>query len=185
MTLTVDDRLITSLRRVNAAINPRLPFDAQWEYRVIVATPGPPVKIDCEAVDPETTATLPAQITGLVLWPGPSGFLAVPQSGSIVRIGFINGDPSKPIVQGLDPDSTPTLAMGFVVSTMQLGDVSAQPLAHSGPLVTFLGALQDWSVAVAGALSSAGFPIAIAQAKLVAAIAVAQAATPTVKVLGT
>jgi hypothetical protein len=179
------DRLQGALRRVNAALNPRQVFAMVWEYAVIVAKPGPPVTIDCAAVDTETTAHLPAQLTGLVLWPGPSGFVAQPPPGSIVRVAFINGDPSKPTVVGLDPNATPLLVFGFVTATMQLGDQTATPLAKATPLVSFLTALQAWSVAVSGALSTAGFPIAPAQAALVSAIATAQTATPTVKVLGT
>jgi hypothetical protein len=125
---TTPDRLIESLRGVNAALNPRLAYALQWEYRVLIAAPGPPVTIDCEVVDPETAAVLPRQLVGLQLWPGPSGIVAVPQPGTIVRVGFTNGDPAKPTVQGLDPSATPLLIMGFVSTVLRLGDQSAAPL---------------------------------------------------------
>lgn len=105
------DRLQDALRRVNTALNPQQAYALVWEYRVLVAQPGPPVKIDCEAVDPDTQAILPKQLVGIILWPGPSGCIAVPQPGTLVRIGFANGDPAKPMVVGLDPSSQPILVM--------------------------------------------------------------------------
>lgn len=183
--MTVPDRMRDALSSINRALNPREVFALQWEYSVIDAKPGPPVVIDCAAVDAETTEHLPAQLTGLILWPGPSGFVAQPAPGSIVRVGFINGDPSKPTVIGLDPNATSLLVFGFVTVTMQLGDQSATPVAKAAPLVTFLGALQTWSAAVAGALSTAGFPIVAPQAALVTAIASASSSTPATKVLAT
>jgi hypothetical protein len=182
MTTSVPDRMREAFEGINEALNPRQVFALTWEYSVIAAKPGPPVTIDCAVVDTETSAHLPSQLTGLVLWPGPSGFVAVPQPKSIVRIGFINGDPSKPFVEGLDPNSTPLLVMGFA-TLIQFGDQGATPVAKATPLVTFLGALQTWAVAVAGALSSAGFPIVAPQAALVAAIASASSSTPATKVL--
>jgi hypothetical protein len=180
--MTVPDRMRDALEGINRALNPREVFALQWEYAVIDAKPGPPVTIDCAAVDAETTEHLPAQLTGLTLWPGPSGFVAQPAPGSIVRVGFINGDPSKPVVVGLDPNATALLVMGFA-TLIQLGDQGATPVAKAPPIVSFLAALQTWTAAVAGALSSAGFPIVAAQAALVTAIASAQTATPATKVL--
>jgi hypothetical protein len=130
MTQSVPDRMRDSLGRINSALNPAQVFALQWEYSVISASPGPPVTIDCAAVDAETSAHLPPQLVGLTLWPGPSGFVAVPTPGSLVRVGFVNGDPSKPFVAGLDPNGTPILVMGFA-DVIQLGDQSAAPLTPS------------------------------------------------------
>ncbi len=138
----MSDHLINSLQRVNQALNPRQAYLAVWEYRVIAAQPGPPVKIDCSAIDPETQAVLPQQLVGLVLWPGASGFVAVPQPGTIVRVQFVNGDPSKPAVVGLDPSGTPLLVYGFG-TVVQLGDESATPLTPT-----------TWSAALAVDLST-------------------------------
>ncbi len=141
MTQSVPDRMRAALEGVNRAINPDQVYALTWEYSVISATPGPPVTIDCAVIDPETSKHLPAQLVGLTLWPGPSGFVAVPQPSSIVRIGFVNGDPGKPFVAGLDPNSTPILVMGFVTTVLQLGDQSAAPLTPA-----------SWSEALAIAL---------------------------------
>lgn len=154
-TLATPDRLQGALRRVNEALNPREVFALVWEYAVIVARPGPPVTIDVEAVDTETTAHLPAQIAGLVLWPGPSGFVAQPPPGSIVRVAFANGDPGKAMVVGLDPNATPILTFGFVTATMQLGDQSAQPVAHAVWLAGVVAALQTFGAALTASVTLA------------------------------
>lgn len=157
------DRLLDALRRVNRSLNPNVAYAMVWEYRVIAATPGPPVKIDCEAVDPETEGVLPQQLAGMVLWPGPSGCIAVPQPGTLVRIQFVNGDPSKPTVVGLDPNSSPLLVMldgspGPFVS--RIGDtititpaqiVAAAMVAGSNPVTAgapLLGTITSGSVKV-------------------------------------
>jgi hypothetical protein len=141
----VPDRLQGSLRRINSALNSDQVFTKVWEYRVIDANPGPPVTIDCAVVDAEAAAHLPPQLVGLVLWPGPSGFVSVPKPASIVRIGFVNADPSKPIVVGLDPNSTPVSVFGFAEVTVQLGDPTAAPLTPAA-----------WAAGVATALTALG-----------------------------
>lgn len=157
MTQSVPDRMRQSLERINGTLNPDQVFALQWEYSVISASPGPPVTIDCEAIDKETTAHLPPQLVGLVLWPGPSGFVAQPSPQSIVRVGFVNGDPSKPYVAGLDPNDTPLLVMGFA-DLIQLGDPSATPITPSTwaqalavALTTFATGLNSTTVAANGA----------------------------------
>lgn len=83
--------------------------------------------------------------------------------------------------QLLEADDVAQLAAPSIL----LGGVTATPLTPAIPPTesfvkgdqytaaedTFLGALQDWTGAVAAALSSAGFPIAADQTALVAAIA--------------
>lgn len=184
MTQPLTDRLGSSLAAIQRAQLPRLPFLAVWEYRVIAFTPGPPVTIDCQAIDPDAIATLPPTLVGVTLWPGPSGFVAVPTIGSIVRVQFINGDPSKAAIVGLDPNVQPTLVFGYA-PVIELGDVTASPLAKAGPLTTLYTALGVWAAAVSGALSAAGFPIAAPEAAFQAALTTATTATPTTKVLGT
>jgi hypothetical protein len=163
MTQPTTDRLQSCLRGINAALNPRQVFALTWEYQVIAASPGPPVKIDCQVLDPETSAHLPAQLTQLVLWPGPSGCIAVPQPGSIVRIGFVNGDPSKPMVVGLDPAGSPLLVMlagavgpfvsriGDTVTITPAQVVSAAMVAGGNPVTagaTLLGTITSGSAKV-------------------------------------
>lgn len=153
------DRLRSALERTNSALNPRQVYALQWEYQVISATPGPPVTIDCSAIDAETQAVLPAQLTGLVLWPGSSGLVAVPQPGTLVRIGFVNGDPTKPVVVGLDPHGTPLLVMGFA-TLLQLGDASAAPVTPSTWAAALATDLTVFATAMAAAATGPLAPMA-------------------------
>lgn len=102
----MSDRLREAIEAVLDALQPRLKYFALWEYRVVVVSPGPPVKIDARS----TIDDMP-DLAGIELWPGPSGAIAVPMIGSRVRVGFINGDPARPAIFGLDPESSPTLTM--------------------------------------------------------------------------
>jgi hypothetical protein len=177
------DRLQSALRGVNQALNPRQVFAMTWEYTVIDATPGPPTKIDCQVVDGETSAHLPQQLTQLVLWPGPSGIVAVPQPGSIVRIGFVNGDPTKPFVAGLDPNGTPLMVMGFVELTMQLGDASAQPLAQAQWITELTTALTALASGLAALTTPPLTPVGTVGTAFGTALG-AVIPAPTIKVLG-
>jgi hypothetical protein len=178
------DRLQGALRRVNGALNPRQVFALQWEYAVIVARPGPPVTIDCEAVDTETTAHLPAQLTNLVLWPGPSGFVAQPPPGSIVRVAFVNGDPSKPTVAGLDPNATPLLVFAYASVAIQLGDQSAQPLVHAAWLAAIVAALEGLAAGLAALTTAPLTPISVVGSAFETALGLIPP-SPTTKVLAT
>jgi hypothetical protein len=81
-------------------------------------------------------------------------------------------------------DASVEIDIGPTCPRVTLGGLAGVPIALAPPLVTFLNALQTWSAAVAGALSTAGFPIAGPQAALVAAIGTAASATPAKKVTG-
>lgn len=161
MTAATTDRLRNALAGVNGALNPRSLYAGEWEYRVIAATPGPPTKIDCSAVDAETQAHLPSQLNQLVLWPGPSGFVAVPQPGTLVRVSFVNMDPTKPVVVGLDPDGTPLVVMGFA-SLIELGDASAAPLTPAAWAVALAEALTIFATAMAALTTAPLTPVGAA-----------------------
>jgi hypothetical protein len=169
VTQPVPDRLTGSMRRINRALNPRDVYAVTWEYQVILAKPGPPVTIDCEAIDTETTAVLPLQIVGLVLWPGPSGFVAVPAPGTIVRIGFVNADPGKPFVAGLDPNGTPTIVYGFA-TVIQLGDATATPVTPTTWAAALAVALTTFSAAMFAAATGPLTPMAAPAAALNTAV---------------
>lgn len=114
----MSDRLQDALRQVLAALLPELVYYTAWEYQVLAATPlivaplpmpaGTTVKIDCVAVDPPVVATFPRTLSGLPVWPGPSGLVAIPLVGTLVRVGFLNGDPTKPHIQALQPGAIPS-----------------------------------------------------------------------------
>lgn len=176
--LPVTDRLGTSLAAITRAQVPRLPFLAVWEYAVIAVTPGPPVLIDCQAIDPDELIAIPPTLVGVTLWPGPSGFVAVPPVGSKVRIQFINGDPSHYAVVGLDPNIEPTLVFGYTTGTIQLGDVTATPLVKSAAYAALVAALTKFATGLNPTT------LAAQATALVAAIGLLPPA-PTTKVLGT
>jgi hypothetical protein len=48
-------------------------------------------------------------ISGIKLWPGTDGSVAVPAVGSLVELTFAEGDKGKPRIVGLDPDQVPTM----------------------------------------------------------------------------
>lgn len=182
--LPVTDRLGTSLAAITRAQVPRLPFFAVSEYAVVSVTPGPPVLIDCQAIDPDELLSLPPTLVGLTLWPGPSGFVAVPVIGSTIRVQFLNGDPSRPVVVGLDPNIQPTLVFGYVNGTMQLGDIGAQPLAHASWLTYVAAAVEVFAAAIGTTPTLPGI-VAAANALVIALSPPAYVPSPTVKVLGT
>lgn len=98
------DRLLSSLARIVATFAPVLRF-ARWEYRVQVVSATPPITVD--AIPAGASPFGP--ISGIKLWPGTDGSVAVPAVGSLVELTFAEGDPGKPRIVGLDPDQEPTM----------------------------------------------------------------------------
>lgn len=111
--MTSADRMTVAIQGILDALLPTLAYYATYEYRVLAALPlvpppaplvaGTPVTIDCVAIDPPVLATFPRELAKMPLWPGPSGLVAIPAVGSLVRVGFVNGSPARPFVAGLDP----------------------------------------------------------------------------------
>jgi hypothetical protein len=126
-------------------------------------------------------------------WPGMSGDSAKFALGSTVRVAFLRGDPSQPIVDSYQPGVLPikrTVDASFEVDVGPTAPLvalagGAQPVALAPAITTFLSALQTWTAAVAGALSGLGTPIAGPQGALVTAIGTATSGTPATKVTAT
>lgn len=145
----MSDRLLSALDRILTLLRPRLAFFATWEYRVVTATGTGPVTVDARAVSP--LCPMP-DLAGITLWPGPSGAYAVPAVGSRVRVAYVDGDPTKPCIVGLDPQAAPTLVYlsGTGPAVARVGDTvtitSAEILAAgmvAGPnAVTITAPLQ-------------------------------------------
>ena len=141
----MSDRLQAALAAVVHALLPSLPYAATWEATVIGATAGPPVTISCTPSDVSALAIF-GPLVNITLWPGPSGAYAVPQPGSLVRFAFVNGDPTKPAIVGLDPNATPlTVTAPAQVSMALAGGATALvpapwATALAGDLATFAGA---------------------------------------------
>lgn len=146
-------------------------------------------RLELQAVNP--TEGLP-DLVPVYSWAGVPGFSAQMQPGAVVFVVFDFTTPGQPqpILCAYDQTGLPVKASYDAQAELDLGPSalavniaggSAGYAACAAPIVTFLGALQTWSVAVAGALSSAGFPIATAQANLTAAITNASSTTPAKK----
>jgi hypothetical protein len=100
-------------------------------------------------------------LSAITLWPGPSGAYAVPLPGSSVRVSFADGDPTKPMIVGLDPANTPLAVFAHAGVSVELGDATAVPLAKSAPvaadmaaIVTQLGLLSTWANLCVGPTSA-------------------------------
>ena len=130
------DRLSASLQAILQALLPSLYCYVQWEMRVASASPPSPpslpgapsvfttpAMVTCVPLDPKVVALLPPAVN-IAMWPGPSGALSLPAPGSLVRVGFINADPSKPYIAGLDPQVMPTVSVVGALKTF----VGAPPL---------------------------------------------------------
>lgn len=138
------DRLSASLQAILQALLPSLYCYVQWEMRVQTATPPSPpgapgapavfttpAMVTCVPLDPKVVALLPTSVN-IAMWPGPSGALSVPAVGSLVRVGFVNADPSKPYIAGLDPNVMPAVSLVGALKTfsagLNVGTLSGQAL---------------------------------------------------------
>lgn len=117
------DRLTASMQAILSALLPSLYCYVQWEMNVVSASPPSPpglpgtpsvfttpAMVTCTPIDAKVAALLP-QSVNIPMWPGPSGAVSLPTVGSIVRVGFINADPSKPAIMGTDPQTMPTVSL--------------------------------------------------------------------------
>ena len=103
----MSDRLLSGFGAIIRALLPSLTAYVVWSYRVVSVTSAtPPVKIDCR---PVSSLCPYGPQAGMTLWPGPSGTVAVPQVGSLVRLAFADASPSNPMIVGLDPSAPPTM----------------------------------------------------------------------------
>jgi len=141
------DRLLTAFARIIDLLQPRLLYLAIWEYRVVSVSGTGPVKISARAV--ASSCPLP-ELSAITLWPGPSGAYAVPVPGSSVRVGFADGDPTKPMIVGLDPANTPLAVYAHAGVSVELGDALAVSLAKAAPVTADMAALS----AALGALTT-------------------------------
>lgn len=97
------DRLIAAYEAIFDLMLARLKSYIQWEYTVYAVHGTGPVTVDCQSTDP----SMP-DIPGVVLWPGPDGAYSLPAVGSLVTLGFTNGDMKKPRITSTDPNASPT-----------------------------------------------------------------------------
>jgi hypothetical protein len=134
------DRLSASLQAILSALLPSLYCYVQWEMRVIASTPpappalGPggtfttPATVTCTPVDPKVVTLLPTSVQ-IPVWPGPSGAICLPLPGSLVRVGFVNADPSKPVIMGVDPQVMPVQGVVGALKTFSVAAAGVPGMA--------------------------------------------------------
>ena len=88
------DRLLDSFRKLVRAEDPARTFLGTYEYQVH-ASDG----TTADLTPTDTTISLPPLVR-IPLRSGVSGVSVHPSSGSLVGVKFLNGDPSRPIVDG-------------------------------------------------------------------------------------
>lgn len=135
------DRLQAALERVVELILPRvmgqLACFCQWEYRVAAIIPGTPALPGAGGGTPISLSLVPVDaqrnpfgaLPKVPVWKGPEGSPSVPPVGSIVTVGFHDGNPSKPAVMQMDPTIATTLPVGLYAQPA--------PLTLAGALAAF------------------------------------------------
>lgn len=120
------DRLRGAFLAMVKAVAPNLIYAATYEYRVISSSaPGGTQStlggvtwvVSAIPADPVIVKLLPP-VANITMWPGPVWGYSVPAVGSLVRVAFVNMDPSKPAIVGLDPTLPATsVTLGSVLAT--------------------------------------------------------------------
>jgi hypothetical protein len=96
---TIDDRIMAALRSIIREEFPRLKYLGKFEYSIKAVHGEPPnVTIECSPNDP--TIGLPdikaAEQCGI------DGITTIPDTGLNCIVEFLNGDPTKPKISGVD-----------------------------------------------------------------------------------
>lgn len=135
---TPTDRLRGAFLALVRAVAPQLLYLGTYEYKVLVASPPSPAQsqvggltwvVSAIPADAALLKILPP-VANITLWPGPVwGYTAILTPGQIVRMSFVNGDPSKPAIVGLDPSTPATPA-----SPVFLGSAAGKPLVGAAAL---------------------------------------------------
>jgi hypothetical protein len=132
------DRLKSSLETLFRLMGPRAAYTIQWEGVVLLATPatpspafvsalyqGPatfttPATVNVQLTDPDAVGVFGLGFSAIPIpiWADAGGWVSVPTIGSLVRVGFVNADPSKPYIAGFDPMVLPTLSAGVALRAM-------------------------------------------------------------------
>lgn len=135
--LIQSDRLRRAFLALVKSVAPQLLYLGQYEARVITSSAPSAVQSQAGGVtwvvsaaftDAAIAKILPP-LANLTVWPGPVWGYSQPVAGSLVRIAFVNGDPSKPAIVGFDPSTAPT--------AINLGPLAAaHPVGRIGDAVS-------------------------------------------------
>jgi hypothetical protein len=150
-----DDRLLAAIEALVLKNLPALRYVGTWDYKVTVASPGPPVTVEATSVDP----SMPP-ISGVPVRPGADGGFAVPSPGDVVSVAFanpLNPQLRRPYIVSLDPSNIPLKATLDAKAEVDIG--ASAPLTAIGAAPTPV-ALSTPTIAaqavIAGALASIG-----------------------------
>ena len=138
---TVQDRLLAAWRALVRAELPTLTYCAIYEY-VVQAADGKHV----DAAPSDTTISLPP-LSKVAIGTGLPGTTCQPTVGSRLAVGFLNADPSRPIVVGVFDSSTDALTPIIKIA----GPLPTQAVARVGDAVgPFLVTTGSSKVSVGG-----------------------------------
>ena len=152
---TALDRLWNSFRALVRAEFPTFTFTGIYEY-AIQNTRGsiPNVTVDCTPTD--TTIPLPP-LTNIPLRSSVSGATSVPNVGTRCIVAFLNQDPTRPVIVGVDAvvsrasvDATSEVDIGPSSGSVNLGP-SPGTMALGASTESAVAALLSWAQGVASA----------------------------------
>ena len=155
------DRFRAALLGFIQQLMPNLPYYGRYRYTVVTAAaPTPPsmtYTISGTPADPLIAKLLPP-LANITMTPGNVWGFSIPVPGSVVVVGFMNGDPSLPEVIAMDPTTPPTAVYVGATMTSGLPLVLAPPLITAlGAIGTGFGAIGTWAGAFTTALGAADF----------------------------
>lgn len=136
--MSVDDRILEAIRKIVREEFPRLSFVGFFEYAITnVSGDVPNVLIDCSPTD--DSIGLP-ELVEVQCAPSLDGMTTIPTSGLNCVVIFLNGDPTKPRIFGVDSlGVNPVARLGDQV-TMFLPPLLAIQGTAAG--VPFVGTIQ-------------------------------------------
>jgi len=177
MTSASNDRWIEDIRElIRQEIAASVPYAHEYEYAVTASSGS---SFDAFPVDP--TRGVPP-LTGVPYRSGVPGGSAMLAPGTHLTIGFLDGNPGKPILRGVFDGTAPLNETIGVTGTLSLGDASATPLAHASWVTGILAVLNTFGAALSASVTLANV---IASGGTLTGGLLSVPASPTTKVLGT
>jgi hypothetical protein len=149
-----------------------------FDYTVVAAYPNNTVDLQ-----PADTSRGMPPISGVSIWSGLPGGTVQPQVGSHLSLVLLDTRQSKPVVVGAFDSTTATLIQ-VAATLIQMGDQTAQPLAHASWLTDVATALTIFASAMSVLTAAPLTPIGAAGYTLLQSLN-AIVPSPTTKLMGT
>jgi hypothetical protein len=94
------DRILAAIRAIIREEFANLTYRGIFKYSIVAVSGSPPnVTLDCQPTDP--TIGLPS-LQGIPMQSGIDGITTIPKVGMNCVVGFLNADPTLPIIFGVD-----------------------------------------------------------------------------------